>query len=116
MTGKTRGNTTDPSAKYWYKTRVSFSFDVYLTSVANTVNTSACVDRSGMTSGSSKTFDSFDTDDREPRSYIYRKITSVSNYFVLSCKYFNYSIFFVQKIRQSHLFRNSKFLCMLEII
>lgn len=79
MTGKTRGNTTDPSAKYWYKTRVSFSFEVYLTSVANTVNTNACVERSGITSGSSKTFDSFDTDDREPRSYIYRNKTSLTN-------------------------------------
>lgn len=69
MTGNTRGNTTDPSAKYWYKTRVSFSLEVYLTSVARTVSTSACVDKSGITSGSRSTFDSFDTDDRDPRSY-----------------------------------------------
>lgn len=70
ITGNTLGKTTLPSAKYWYKTRVSFSLDVYLTSVANTVNTNACVDKSGITSGSSKTFDSFDTDDREPRSCV----------------------------------------------
>lgn len=73
MTGKTRGKTTEPSAKYWYKTRVSFSFDVYLTSVAKTVKTNACVDKSGITSGSSSTFDSFETDDREPRSWILLK-------------------------------------------
>lgn len=69
MTGNTRGNTTEPSARYWYNTRVSFSSVVYLTSVAKTVNTNACVERSGITSGSSKTFDSFDTDEREPRSW-----------------------------------------------
>lgn len=68
ITGNTLGNTTDPSAKYWYNTRVSFSLPVYLTSVANMVNTKAWVDRSGMTSGSSNTFDSFDTDDRDSRS------------------------------------------------
>lgn len=68
ITGKTRGNTTDPSAKYWYNTRVSVSSVEYLTNVASTVNTNACVDKSGNTSGSSKTFDSFDTDDRDPRS------------------------------------------------
>lgn len=68
ITGNTRGKTTEPSAKYWYNTLVSFSSVVYLTSVAKTVNTNACVERSGITSGSSKTFDSFDTDDREPRS------------------------------------------------
>lgn len=51
MTGNTRGKTTDPSAKYWYKTRVSFSFDVYLTRVASTVNTNAWVDRSAITNG-----------------------------------------------------------------
>lgn len=71
MTGKTLGNTTDPSAKYWYNTRVSFWSLVYLTSVAITVRTKACVDRSGITSGSRSTFDSFETDDREPRSYIF---------------------------------------------
>lgn len=68
ITGNTRGNTTDPSAKYWYNTRVSVSSVEYFTNVANTVKTNACVDRSGNTSGSSKTFDSFDTDDRDPRS------------------------------------------------
>lgn len=68
MTGKTFGNTTDPSAKYWYKTLVSVSSVEYFKSVARTVNTSACVELSGKTSGSKSTFDSFDTEDREPRS------------------------------------------------
>lgn len=86
ITGKTRGKTTEPSAKYWYKTLVSFSLDVYLTRVASTVNTNACVDKSGITSGSSKTFDSFDTDDREPRSYfeIYREIVKNIWFFFIS--------------------------------
>lgn len=44
----------------------------YTTSV-NEINSQhhsscACVERSGMTSGSSNTFDSFETDDRDPRS------------------------------------------------
>lgn len=77
ITGKTRGNTTDPSARYWYKTRVSFSFDVYLTRVARTVKTNAWVDKSGITSGSNSTFDSFETDDREPRSYILHQNTTI---------------------------------------
>lgn len=68
ITGNTFGNTTEPSARYWYSTRVSVSSVVYLTSVASTVSTSACVDESGSTSGSSSTFDSLDTDEREPRS------------------------------------------------
>jgi len=68
MTGNTLGKTTDPSAKYWYKTRVSPSSDEYLTKVARTVNTRAWMDKSGRTSGSSRTFDSFDTEEREPRS------------------------------------------------
>ena len=73
ITGNTLGKTTEPSAKYWYNTRVSFSSVVYLTNVAKTVNTKACVDKSGITSGSSRTFDSFDTDDLEPRSCMERK-------------------------------------------
>lgn len=69
MTGNTLGNTTDPSAKYWYKTRVSSSDVEYLTIVAKTVRTNAWVDESCNTSGSNKTLDSLDTDDRDPRSY-----------------------------------------------
>lgn len=69
MTGNTLGNTTEPSAKYWYKTLVSASSVEYFTSVASTVKTSACVELSGSTSGSRRTFDSFDTDDRDPRSF-----------------------------------------------
>lgn len=69
ITGNTLGNTTDPSAKYWYNTRVSFSSEVYFTNVANTVKTKACIDKSGKTSGSNKTLDSLDTEVREPRSY-----------------------------------------------
>lgn len=68
ITGNTFGKTTDPSARYWYKTRVSSSDVEYLTNVASTVKTRACVDGSGSTSGSNKTFDSFETDAREPRS------------------------------------------------
>lgn len=79
ITGNTLGNTTEPSAKYWYNTLVSFSSVVYLTNVAKTVNTKACVDKSGITSGSSKTFDSFDTDDLEPRSYL-NKQTQTNKY------------------------------------
>lgn len=41
----------------------------YLTNVARTVRTSACVELSGNTSGSKSTFDSFETDDRDPRSW-----------------------------------------------
>jgi hypothetical protein len=40
-----------------------------LTRVANTVKTRAWVDVSGNTSGSSNTFDSLETEDRDPRSY-----------------------------------------------
>lgn len=68
MTGNTFGKTTDPSARYWYSTRSSASSVAYLTSVASTVKTSACVDESGRTSGSSNTFDSLETEDRDPRS------------------------------------------------
>lgn len=40
----------------------------YLTRVASTVRTSACVELSGRTSGSKRTFDSFETEERDPRS------------------------------------------------
>lgn len=69
ITGNTLGNTTDPSAKYWYNTRVSLSSVEYLTNVANTVNTNAWIDTSCRTSGSNNTFDSFETDERASRSY-----------------------------------------------
>ena len=78
ITGKTLGKTTEPSAKYWYNTLVSVSSVEYFTSVAKTVNTNACVDRSGNTSGSSNTLDSFDTDDLEPRSYKTKNIQKKS--------------------------------------
>lgn len=68
ITGNTFGNTTEPSAKYWYKTLVSSSDVEYFTSVASTVKTRACVDGSDNTSGSNKTFDSLETDERDPRS------------------------------------------------
>lgn len=58
---------------------------MYLTNVAKTVNTNACVERSGITSGSSKTFDSFDTDDREPRSW--KMILNNNENHVIHCFY-----------------------------
>jgi len=64
MMGKTRGNTTDASAKYSYNTRISFSSVVYLTRVASTVSTSACVGKLVRISGSNKQFDSPETEAR----------------------------------------------------
>ena len=68
MTGNTLGNTTEASAKYWYRIRVSLSSVEYFTSVANTVSTNAWVEKSVSTSGSRRTLFSFDTDTRAPRS------------------------------------------------
>jgi len=68
MTGNTLGNTTEASAKYWYRIRVSLSSVEYFTSVANTVSTNACVEKSVSTSGSRRTLFSFDTDTRALRS------------------------------------------------
>lgn len=67
MTGNTLGKTIDASARYWYNIRVSVSSVVYFTSVANTVSTRACVEKSVRTSGSSSTLFSFDTDTRALR-------------------------------------------------
>lgn len=88
ITGKTFGNTTDPSAKYWYKTRVSLSSLVYLTSVANTVKINACIEVSLMATGSKSTFVSFETDARAPRSYTIsdeKKIFHSNCYAIILC-------------------------------
>ena len=67
MMGKTRGKTTEASARYSYKTRISFSSVVYLTNVANTVNTRAWVGKLVKISGSKRQFDSPETDPRSGR-------------------------------------------------
>lgn len=55
ITGKTFGKTTEASARYSYKILVSFSSVEYLTSVAKTVKTRVCVEKSVSTSGSRST-------------------------------------------------------------
>lgn len=67
ITGNTFGKTTAPSAKYWYNILVSVSSVLYFTSVARTVNTSACVWKSINTSGSSRILFSLLTDTLAPR-------------------------------------------------
>lgn len=62
MTGKTLGKTIAPSARYWYRILVSDSSVLYLTSVAKTVSTKACVVKSVNTSGSNKILFSLLTD------------------------------------------------------
>lgn len=69
ITGKTFGNTTAPSARYWYKVLVSVSSVLYLTKVAKVVSTSACVEKSVNTSGSNKTLFSLLTDTLVLRVY-----------------------------------------------
>ena len=91
-TRKTFENTTEPSAKYWYRIRISFSSVEYFTNVDNTVNVNTCMVLSVMTSGSSRILLSFETDKRSVRSFrgkrkkkrylkaIREKCSSVSSY------------------------------------
>lgn len=82
MTGKTFGKTTDASARYSYRMRVSFSSVEYFTRVASTVRTRVCVEKSVIISGSSKTLFSLLTLTLALRFYIYNtKIYNCINFF-----------------------------------